>query len=65
MLKYKELFKKEIPVVIYITEDGFKLGVWVNHQRIKYRKNTLSKERIKRLESIEGWIWSSTFLSTQ
>ena len=57
LLKYKELFKEEIPVVIYISDDGFKLGTWVNHQRIKYRKNTLSKERIKRLESIEGWIW--------
>ena len=32
------------------------LGTWVKHQRKFYRKETLSSERIKRLEEI-GFVW--------
>jgi len=58
LCKYKELGNEGIPVNIYVSEDGFKLGNWVNHQRVKYRNGKLSEERIKRLESIKGWIWN-------
>ena len=34
------------------------LGRWINQQRNKYNQNKLSIEKIKSLESIEGWKWS-------
>lgn len=41
----------------YVSEDGFKLGVWLSKCREKYAKGTLSEERIGRLESI-NMVWS-------
>lgn len=38
-------------------DNGYTLGNWVVNQRRKYRKGLLTKERIKKLESI-GMIWS-------
>lgn len=38
-------------------EDGFKLGVWVMHQREKYRRGALSRDRQKYLNKIRGWDW--------
>lgn len=38
-------------------ESQFKLGVWINNQRTKYRTGRLARERIHALESI-GMIWS-------
>lgn len=40
----------------YITEDGFRLGIWIANQRQKYKKNTLKANQIERLESI-GMCW--------
>lgn len=42
----------------YVTEDGFKLGVWLCNQRQNYRKNKLSDDRINDLKNI-GMIWSN------
>jgi len=36
--------------------DGYKLGSWLDKQR--QRKNQLSSKQIKRLESLNGWVWS-------
>ena len=41
----------------YKTESGFKLGSWVGHRRRDYKKDNLSKERIKLIESQPGWTW--------
>jgi hypothetical protein len=39
----------------YKTEDGYNLGTWVRTNRSnKYR---LTPEQIKRLESLDGWVW--------
>jgi len=38
-------------------ENNLKLGVWVSNQRSKYRNNTLSKDRIKRLKDID-LVWN-------
>jgi len=39
------------------TDDGSKLGVWLQNQRTKYRAGKLSDDRIEKLESI-GMIWA-------
>ena len=38
------------------TVDGVNLGTWINTQRQKYKKGTLSKESIEKLENI-GMLW--------
>jgi len=51
--------------------NGFNLGIWVGHQRRNYKKKQLSKERIKRLESLGfGWDnlsqwWEESFTALQ
>ena len=39
------------------TNDGLSLGTWVSFRRGQYKKNSLSTDRIRILESIPGWIW--------
>jgi predicted helicase len=39
--------------------DVAKLGMWCNTQRVARRKGLLSKERVKRLEGLQGWQWSA------
>lgn len=43
----------------FISETGFKLGVWISNLRARYKKNKLSPENIQRLEKI-GMRWSAT-----
>lgn len=40
----------------YVTEDGFRLGIWIANQRQKYKKKTLKAIQIERLEAI-GMCW--------
>ncbi len=37
--------------------DGFRLGDWVTQQYRAHRRNRLSDERKKRLETLSGWMW--------
>ncbi len=39
------------------TEDGYRLGGWVNMQRHKYISNRLPSDRVARLEQVSGWDW--------
>lgn len=43
----------------YVTGDGFKLGLWIRSNRARYRKGTLSEERIRLLQEI-GISWNVT-----
>ena len=42
----------------YISAVGSKLGFWVNKQRVANSKSKLSKDRIRRLESL-GFVWDA------
>ena len=39
----------------YVTDEGYRLGMWVNNQRVGYKKGKLSPERVERIESLKGW----------
>jgi superfamily II DNA or RNA helicase len=41
----------------HITEDGYKLGLWVSHKRQQYKQGKLTAERQKILEQLPGWTW--------
>ena len=51
-LKYKKFFGTPNVPYDYITPEGYNLGVWQFHRRQFYRNNRLTKDQIKRLESI-------------
>ena len=41
----------------YKTEDGFSLGLWLNAQRMQYKKNLIAPDKIKKLEKLPDWSW--------
>ena len=44
-----------------VTPSGLPLGHWVSAQRVAYNRGTMARkfpERIERLESLPGWVWS-------
>ena len=40
------------------SEDGYRLGSWVNSQRNSYRSGKLVGDRIARLQSLRDWVWN-------
>jgi helicase associated protein len=42
----------------YRDDEGFRLGAWVDAQRVYRRQDVLSEERQKRLQALPGWIWN-------
>ena len=44
-------------------ENGYNLGFWISNQRVKYKKGTLSEDRIEKLEEI-GMIFENVYKDT-
>lgn len=42
---------------------GEPLGSWVSTQRTNYKAGRLSKERITKLEAVNGWLWDASDMS--
>ncbi|WP_219415473.1 helicase associated domain-containing protein [Pseudonocardia nigra] len=37
--------------------EGYRIGHWVDTQRLKYRRGRLAADRVERLEALPGWVW--------
>ena len=55
LILYKKKYGNTLVPAKY--KNNKKLGIWVSSQRVRYKKNKLSKLRIELLEKIDGWIW--------
>jgi len=54
---YLECQRHTLVPVVYVTQDGYNLGRWVQQQRASYKREKLSSERQKALEQLPGWTW--------
>ncbi|TGD89224.1 DEAD/DEAH box helicase [Mycolicibacterium sp. CH28] len=43
----------------YASDDGYKVGGWVNTQKVAYVRGTLPPHREQRLRELPGWTWST------
>jgi len=59
LVEYVERVGCPSPPQTYITDDGYKLGNWVNNQRIRKKKGCASEEQIKRLSEL-GFVWDAS-----
>lgn len=55
--KYSKKFPNGIIPLKFQTEDGFKLGVWCQTQRME--RDLMSIQRSERLAGVNGWIWNT------
>jgi superfamily II DNA or RNA helicase len=46
-----------VPEAYFDPDTKIKLGTWVTTQRTAFRNGTLERERIQRLDSVQGWVW--------
>lgn len=44
--------------ISYVEPDGFRLGTWVQVQRQRYKRGTITQKQVRLLESLDGWKWS-------
>lgn len=56
LLRYVSLTGSASVPTNYVDGD-IRLGSWVNSMRTRYRKNILPQDRVKKLESVDGWEW--------
>lgn len=47
----------ELPYYSYVTEDGIRIGKWINEQRNTHRHGQLTSERVELLEELDHWSW--------
>ena len=53
--RYCEANGKSQMSASFVTEDGYRLGIWVGNQR--HRTANMPAQRRKRLEELPGWTW--------
>jgi hypothetical protein len=59
LIEYFQAYGVKMPPQSLKTTYGVGLHEWIITQRRSYKCGTLPKSRIKKLESIDGWAWSS------
>jgi superfamily II DNA or RNA helicase len=57
---YIDTYENSLVTQAYETDDGFRLGAWVNFQRTRYSHGTLEADRVERLKQLPGWVWSAS-----
>src|SRR4029079_10354579 len=62
LLKYVALNKK-FPIICKSGDNEKSIAIWICRQRTAYKKNTLSQDQIKKLESIQNWDWGKETLT--
>jgi len=55
---HKEHGHYMVPQSYKVSRDPKNLGAWVGTQMQNYEKEIISKERIAKLEALDGWYWS-------
>jgi superfamily II DNA or RNA helicase len=58
LLDYVKEYGNALVPLAYEAADGYRLGAWVSQQRLRYGKNKLEADRVKRLEGTRGWAWT-------
>ena len=41
----------------FVSNDGFKLGIWTADQRRRWRSH--SPDEVRALEALDGWVWNA------
>jgi superfamily II DNA or RNA helicase len=59
LVRYVSTSGNASPASSFVDDEGFRLGQWVGECRSSKVKGTLSKERIDRLERLDGWVWNA------
>ncbi len=55
--KYVDSYSTSRVPLSYRDQDGFNLGMWVMSRRKDLKIGRLSKDKVRQLESLEGWVW--------
>ena len=48
----------------YKTDNGYRLGLWTNYQKMREKKDKMTSDRRQRLEALPGWSWMRPKIST-
>lgn len=54
---YEEHHHSQVPIR-HVTDDGVRLGGWINKQRARYYKGILLPERLAKLQEFSDWEWN-------
>jgi len=57
--EYVKNFGDALVPTKYVTDNGYKLGAWVNNQRQTYKRGIISRKQGRKLERLKGWVWDA------
>jgi superfamily II DNA or RNA helicase len=55
--RYREAYGDMLVPLEFVTDDGYRLGEWINARRVERRRGTLTSERIEILDRL-GMVWN-------